>query len=194
MEFHIPYAISVLWRRRAVARYGFSRDRRDESAPVGASRFAAASHLPDQSRSVARASHYRTQCRKFLVKRFLVRLAAGVLRKSEQTKALKNKRICRIMEDMVGANAVKEVNSTADGIYYELDGEGDADSSTTPSHNVDHHRDPRVDPTRQVRTTRKCLVHPMARIKAQRSTVTVPRGGIDPFRGYVHVEPRRAAS
>ncbi|EZA61571.1 hypothetical protein X777_07904 [Ooceraea biroi] len=45
------------------------------------------------------------------------------------------------MEDMVGANAVKEVNSTADGIYYELDGEGDADSSTTPSHNVDHHRD-----------------------------------------------------
>lgn len=42
------------------------------------------------------------------------------------------------MEDVVGANAVKEVNSAADRIYYELDGEGDADSSTTPSHNVDH--------------------------------------------------------
>lgn len=38
-------------------------------------------------------------------------------------------------------NGVQEVNGGADRIYYELDGEGDADSSTTPSHNVDHHRD-----------------------------------------------------
>ncbi|EFN74956.1 hypothetical protein EAG_01271 [Camponotus floridanus] len=38
-------------------------------------------------------------------------------------------------------NGVKEVNGGADRIYYEMDGEGDADSSTTPSHNVDHHRD-----------------------------------------------------
>jgi len=45
------------------------------------------------------------------------------------------------MENVVGMNAVKEVNNTADRIYYELDGEGDADSSTTPSRNVDHHRD-----------------------------------------------------
>lgn len=36
-------------------------------------------------------------------------------------------------------NGVKEVNGDTDRIYYELDGEGDADSSTTPSHNVDHH-------------------------------------------------------
>jgi hypothetical protein len=45
------------------------------------------------------------------------------------------------MENVVGMNAVKEVSNTADRIYYELDGEGDADSSTTPSRNVDHHRD-----------------------------------------------------
>lgn len=46
------------------------------------------------------------------------------------------------MEDVVAANVVKEVNNGVDRIYYELDGEGDADSSTTPtSHNVDHHRD-----------------------------------------------------
>ena len=38
-------------------------------------------------------------------------------------------------------NGVKEVNGDTDRLYYELDGEGDADSSTTPSHNVDHHRD-----------------------------------------------------
>jgi len=42
------------------------------------------------------------------------------------------------MEDVVAANVVKEVNNSVDRIYYELDGEGDADSSTTPSHNVDH--------------------------------------------------------
>ncbi|KAH0952743.1 hypothetical protein HN011_010401 [Eciton burchellii] len=47
------------------------------------------------------------------------------------------------MENVVGMNAVKEVSNTADRIYYELDGEGDADSSTTPSRNVDHHRDQR---------------------------------------------------
>lgn len=39
---------------------------------------------------------------------------------------------------MMAVNGVKEVNGSADRIYYELDGEGDADSSTTPSHNVDH--------------------------------------------------------
>lgn len=44
------------------------------------------------------------------------------------------------MEDMT-VNGVKEVNGDTDRLYYELDGEGDADSSTTPSHNVDHHRD-----------------------------------------------------
>lgn len=43
------------------------------------------------------------------------------------------------MEDLV-INGVKDVNSGTNRIYYELDGEGDADSSTTP-HNVDHHRD-----------------------------------------------------
>lgn len=43
------------------------------------------------------------------------------------------------MED--AAAGVKEVNGGADRIYYELDGEGDADSSTTPGNNVDHHRD-----------------------------------------------------
>lgn len=43
------------------------------------------------------------------------------------------------MEDVVAVNGTKEVNG--DRIYYELDGEGDADSSTTPGHNVDHHRD-----------------------------------------------------
>ncbi|XP_011708010.1 PREDICTED: AMP deaminase 2 isoform X1 [Wasmannia auropunctata] len=42
------------------------------------------------------------------------------------------------MEDVVAMNGVKEVNGDTDRIYYELDGEGDADSSTTPSHNVDH--------------------------------------------------------
>lgn len=41
----------------------------------------------------------------------------------------------------MAVNGVKEVNGGADRIYYEMDGEGDADSSTTPSHNVDHHRD-----------------------------------------------------
>lgn len=45
------------------------------------------------------------------------------------------------MEDVMAMNGVKEVNGDTDRIYYELDGEGDADSSTTPSHNVDHHRD-----------------------------------------------------
>lgn len=50
-----------------------------------------------------------------------------------------DERICRIMEDVMAMNGGKEVNG--DRIYYELDGEGDADSSTTPSHNVDHHRD-----------------------------------------------------
>lgn len=44
----------------------------------------------------------------------------------------------RIMEDLMAVNGVEEVNGAADRIYYELDGEGDADSSTTPSHNVDH--------------------------------------------------------
>lgn len=44
------------------------------------------------------------------------------------------------MENLVGVNGVKEVNGEADRIFYELDGEGDADSSTTP-HNVDPHRD-----------------------------------------------------
>jgi len=38
-------------------------------------------------------------------------------------------------------NVVKEVNGDTGRLFYELDGEGDADSSTTPSHNVDHHRD-----------------------------------------------------
>lgn len=38
----------------------------------------------------------------------------------------------------MAVNGVKEVNGDTDRIYYELDGEGDADSSTTPSHNVDH--------------------------------------------------------
>lgn len=42
------------------------------------------------------------------------------------------------MEDVMAVNGVKEVNGDTDRIYYELDGEGDADSSTTPSHNVDH--------------------------------------------------------
>lgn len=42
------------------------------------------------------------------------------------------------MEDLV-INGVKDVNSGTNRIYYELDGEGDADSSTTP--HVDHHRD-----------------------------------------------------
>jgi len=42
------------------------------------------------------------------------------------------------MEDVMAMNGVKEVNGDTDRIYYELDGEGDADSSTTPSHNVDH--------------------------------------------------------
>ncbi|CAL7948774.1 unnamed protein product [Xylocopa violacea] len=45
------------------------------------------------------------------------------------------------MEDLVGVNGMKDVNGEADRIYYELDGEGDADSSTTP-HNIEHHRDP----------------------------------------------------
>lgn len=45
----------------------------------------------------------------------------------------------RRMEDLV-INGMKDVNSGTNRIYYELDGEGDADSSTTP-HNVDHHRD-----------------------------------------------------
>lgn len=40
------------------------------------------------------------------------------------------------MEDLV-INSVKDVNNGTNRIYYELDGEGDADSSTTP-HNVDH--------------------------------------------------------
>ncbi|KOX74841.1 hypothetical protein WN51_14333 [Melipona quadrifasciata] len=44
------------------------------------------------------------------------------------------------MEDLVGVNGVKDVNDGTNRIYYEIDGEGDADSSTTP-HNVDHHRD-----------------------------------------------------
>ncbi|XP_033205598.1 AMP deaminase 2 isoform X2 [Bombus vosnesenskii] len=44
------------------------------------------------------------------------------------------------MEDLVDVNGVKDVNSGTNRIYYELDGEGDADSSTTPR-NVDHHRD-----------------------------------------------------
>lgn len=44
------------------------------------------------------------------------------------------------MEDLVGVNGVKDVNGGTNRIYYEIDGEGDADSSTTP-HNVDHHRD-----------------------------------------------------
>lgn len=55
-------------------------------------------------------------------------------------RAHKDKCICRTMED-VAVNGMKEVNSSGDGIYYDLDGEGDADSSTTPGHNVDHHRD-----------------------------------------------------
>lgn len=42
------------------------------------------------------------------------------------------------MEDMMAVNGANDVNGAADRIYYELDGEGDADSSTTPSHNVDH--------------------------------------------------------
>lgn len=49
-------------------------------------------------------------------------------------------RTCRTMED-VAVNGMKEVNGGANRIYYELDGEGDADSSTTPGHNADHHRD-----------------------------------------------------
>lgn len=36
----------------------------------------------------------------------------------------------------MAVNGVKEENGDTDMIYYELDGEGDADSSTTP--NVDH--------------------------------------------------------
>lgn len=38
---------------------------------------------------------------------------------------------------VVDVNGVKDVNVATDRIYYELDGEGDADSSTTPGHNVD---------------------------------------------------------
>lgn len=53
---------------------------------------------------------------------------------------LKLKHFCRRMEDLEGVNGVKGVNGEADRIYYNLDGEGDADSLTTP-HNVDHHRD-----------------------------------------------------
>ena len=45
------------------------------------------------------------------------------------------------MEDVMAMNVVKEVNGDTGRLFYELDGEGDADSSTTPSHNVDHHRD-----------------------------------------------------
>lgn len=44
------------------------------------------------------------------------------------------------MEDLVGVNCERDVNGEADRIYYELDGEGDADSSTTPR-NADPHRD-----------------------------------------------------
>lgn len=53
------------------------------------------------------------------------------------------------MEDMdgfVNANAAKKVNNNAaNEIYYELNGEGDADSSTIPSHNADHRRDRKYD-------------------------------------------------
>lgn len=48
------------------------------------------------------------------------------------------------MEDLVDVNGVKDVNGGTNRIYYELDGEGDADSSTTPR-NVDHHRDRKFD-------------------------------------------------
>ncbi|KAI4485619.1 hypothetical protein M0802_012681 [Mischocyttarus mexicanus] len=47
------------------------------------------------------------------------------------------------MEDSVAVNGVVDVNGvndntvTSDRIYYELDGEGDADSSTTQGHNPD---------------------------------------------------------
>lgn len=44
------------------------------------------------------------------------------------------------MEELVGVNGVKDANGEDDRIYYDLNGEGDADSSTTP-HNVDPHRD-----------------------------------------------------
>lgn len=69
-----PHAISVCTTTtdydgagQSIAGYGFSR-RIDgkESAPIGASRFAVMSHLADQSRSVARISHRRTQCRRSL--------------------------------------------------------------------------------------------------------------------------------
>lgn len=49
--------------------------------------------------------------------------------------------ICRTMDEVVAVSGAKEANATGDRIYYELDGEGDADSSTTPGHNVDHDRD-----------------------------------------------------
>ncbi|XP_018340811.1 PREDICTED: uncharacterized protein LOC108747674 isoform X8 [Trachymyrmex septentrionalis] len=58
-----------------------------------------------------------------------------------ETSTQDDERICRIMEDVMAMNSVKEVNGDTDRLYYELDGEGDADSSTTPSRNVDHHRD-----------------------------------------------------
>ncbi|CAK9807788.1 hypothetical protein ANTPLA_LOCUS5510 [Anthophora plagiata] len=48
--------------------------------------------------------------------------------------------VYRRMEDLVSVNGVKDVNGGTDRLYYELDGEGDADSSTT-LHNVDPHRD-----------------------------------------------------
>lgn len=44
------------------------------------------------------------------------------------------------MEDLVDVNGMKKVNGEADRIFYELDTEGDGDSSTTP-HNADPHRD-----------------------------------------------------
>ncbi|XP_032691364.1 uncharacterized protein LOC116854020 isoform X7 [Odontomachus brunneus] len=63
---------------------------------------------------------------------------------SNTEKSLANRKVQRIsttMEDVVTVNGMKEVNGGGDRVYYELDGEGDADSSTTPGHNVDHHRD-----------------------------------------------------
>jgi len=62
------------------------------------------------------------------------------------------------MEDVMAMNGVKEVNGDTDRIYYELDGEGDADSSTTPSHNVDHHRDRKYRLSFYVVTDSKWLV------------------------------------
>lgn len=48
------------------------------------------------------------------------------------------------MEDAVAMNVAVDMNGVKDvgteRIYYELDGEGDADSSTTPGNNTDHHR------------------------------------------------------